>query len=104
MSPPLDNLPGLKHDKVRDADEKKSYRGAVYSNNVCETPLTDEEVTLRDPIALELKAGWNHVAIRLPAAGGDSRIFTFALLEGPTDRPREPLGLTYASEGPNGAN
>ena len=104
IDPPEWRNPGLKHDKVRDADEKKSYRGAVYSNNVCETPLTDEEVTLRDPIALELKAGWNHVAIRLPAAGGDSRIFTLAFLDGPTVRPREPQGLTYASEGPNGAN
>jgi len=100
IAPPVWETPGLKHDGVRDADERKAYKGAVYSNNICEVPQGNEEVTTRPPIPVELKEGWNHVVVRFPAGGKARRVFTFALLEGTSDRPREVEGLRYSSVRP----
>ncbi|MBP5544880.1 MAG: family 20 glycosylhydrolase [Kiritimatiellae bacterium] len=70
------------------------------SNNVSETPFSDECCWMRPPAPLRLKAGWNHVKITAPKTFdawcyGWQTLFTPIL--GTIDHPREVPELEYSA-------
>ena len=69
-----------------------------HKNRNQETPLTNENFEVREPIQVNLKQGWNKVLIKLPVAGfstGQARLykwmFTFAFVSPTGDAPVEGL-------------
>jgi hypothetical protein len=70
-----------------------------YSTDLLEKPLVDELITLRDPMPVDLKEGWNHIRITLPPRKS-RRGMTFCLINGTSEHPREVAGLEYSSQAP----
>ena len=85
--------PGLKH--VMTHPEEPT------SDNVAETPFTNEEYFMRPPTEISLKTGWNHVRLTVPKSIGDEwgyfwvSTFVPVTLE---SHPREVAGLEFSSE------
>ena len=80
-----------------------TYRGVCWSCDLCETPLADEEVTLRPPVKVRLRKGWNHVKLTMPKRKWlgfttPNWVGTFCFVDGTTEHPREVEGLRYSSE------
>ena len=72
------------------------------SNNVAETPFTNEEYFMREPSRIVLKSGWNHVKLTVPKtesywAYDWAATFVPVTLE---KFPREVAGLAYSSDEP----
>lgn len=99
VPPPHWSRPGAKITSKTDPD-KKSYKGIVYSNDLCETPISDEWYFLRPPRKVSLRKGWNHVKLTLPRLGGGRWTSTFAFLGGTSDHPCEIEGLEYSASKP----
>ncbi|MBQ6329404.1 MAG: family 20 glycosylhydrolase [Kiritimatiellae bacterium] len=100
IEPPVWTHPGARV-KAKPDPDGKSFRGAVYSNDLSETPLEDEWYYIREPTKVDLRAGWNHVrlVLRKPKnIWGRSWRGTFRLLEGTSDHPREVPGLVWSAE------
>jgi hypothetical protein len=94
LSPPEWKQPGMKSTTkaIREQD-------IPYSTDLLEKPLVDELVTLRPPMPIVLKKGWNHVRIVLPPKK-NRRGATFCLVDGTSEHPREVEGLEYRSGPP----
>ena len=94
LAPPEWTQPGMKSTTkaVREQD-------IPYSTDLLEKPLVDELVTLRPPMPVALKKGWNHVRIVLPPKRS-RRGATFCLVDGTSEHPREVEGLEYRSAPP----
>ena len=80
-----------------------TYRGVCWSCDLCETPFADEEVTLRPPVRVRLRKGWNHVKLTMPkrkwlGVATPNWVGTFCFVDGTTEHPREVEGLEYSSE------
>ena len=108
VAPPDWKKPGAKAVAKLDADGK-SYKGATYSSDLCETPLEDEWYFIREPSKVSLREGWNHVKLVIrnckPGATRGRRSWrgVFRLLEGTSAHPREVPGLRWSSDPqPNG--
>lgn len=100
ISPPRWKNPGAKADMSKQDADGKSYKGAVYSNDLCEIPIDDEWYFIRDPAPVELNAGWNHVRLSMPRPPKTwGRVWRgiFRLLEGTSARPREVKGIEWSS-------
>lgn len=99
IDPPVWRRPGARV-KAKPDPDGKSFRGAVYSNDLSETPLEDEWYYIRKPTAVELREGWNHVRLTLRKpkdVWGRTWRGVFRLLDGTSDRPREVPGLEWSS-------
>ena len=99
VEPPVWTHPGARVKAKCDPDGK-SFRGAVWSNDLSETPLEDEWYYIREPTPVELRSGWNHVRLVLKKPRGIwGRTWrgVFRLLEGTSDHPREVPGLEWSS-------
>ena len=99
IEPPVWTHPGARVKAKTDPDGK-SFRGAVYSSDLCETPLEDEWYYIRKPTPVNLKAGWNHVRMTLRKPKdiwGRTWRGTFRLLDGTSEHPREVPGLVWSS-------
>jgi len=95
VPPPEWKNPGLKYIAVH-PDEPTS-------NNVAETPFTDECCWIRPPTQITLKAGWNHVKLTVPKEvkrWGYGWQALFMPILGTSDHPREVPGLAYRSSPP----
>ena len=71
------------------------------SNNIAETPFTNEEYFMRPPTEIALKAGWNHVKLTVPKAVGDEWLYFWSSTFVPVTleaHPREVPGLEYSSD------
>ena len=103
VPPPDWRHPGARVRESRDADGK-SYRGIVYSDDLCETPIDDEWYFVRPPSRVELKEGWNHVriAVRRAARRFEAQwCCTFAVFDGDSAHPVEIPDLEYSSDPPD---
>ena len=104
VEPPVWKSPDLR--RTSDFDQYgTTYRGVCWSCDLCDTPFTDEEVTLRPPVKVHLKKGWNHVKLTLPKKRWleftvPNWVGTFCFVDGTTEHPREVEGLEYRSEEP----
>ena len=100
IEPPKWKNPGAKADmKKLDADGK-SYKGAVYSNDLSETPLDEDWYFIREPAKIELNEGWNHVKLMMPRPEKMwGRVWRgiFRILEGTSEHPREVEGIEWSS-------
>ena len=70
------------------------------SNNVAETPFTNEEYFMREPTPIALKAGWNHVKLTVPKAIGIQWSYNWTATFVPVTLerfPREVTGLAYSA-------
>ena len=100
VKPPVWKHPGAKSSPVRDPDGK-SYKGAVYSDDLTETAIEDEWYFTRPPSRVQLKSGWNHVKLVLPAPDNVNRhgwLGVFRLFNGTSEHPREVPGLKYSAD------
>ena len=73
------------------------------SNNIAETPYTDEAFWMRPPAPLELKEGWNAVRLTVPKTFDKWRYdwaATFVPVLGSSAHPREVPDLEYRSSPP----
>ena len=73
------------------------------SNNIAETPFTDEAFWMRPPAPLELKEGWNAVRLTVPKTFDKWRYdwaATFVPVLGSSAHPREVPDLEYRSSPP----
>ena len=96
IDPPAWRRPGARPTAKRDADGK-SYRGAVWSDDLCETPLDDEWHYIREPARVQLKEGWNHVKLMIRQGSGKPWRGMFRLLQGSSEHPREVPDLEYSA-------
>jgi hypothetical protein len=100
IEPPKWKNPGAVADmKKLDADGK-SYKGAVYSNDLSETPLDEDWYFIREPAKIELNEGWNHVKLMMPRPEKMwGRVWRgiFRILEGTSEHPREVEGIEWSS-------
>lgn len=85
--------PGLKY-IMEHVDEPSS-------NNVGETPFTNEEYFMREPTPIALKSGWNHVKLTVPKLIGDQFKYNWTAMFVPVTlepSPREVPGLEYSAQ------
>ena len=71
------------------------------SDNIAETPFTNEEYFMRPPTEISLKAGWNHVRLTVPKSIGDEWLYYWTSTFVPVtleSHPREVPGLEFSSE------
>ena len=71
------------------------------SNNVAETPFTNEEWFMREPTPIVLKSGWNHVRLTVPKLVGDQWKYDWTATFVPVTLerfPREVAGLEYSAQ------
>ena len=75
----------------------------LYVRELDETPYSDEEYYMREPLPIVLKEGWNHVKLTVPCKWCGSHApwtATFVPLLGATGRPMEVPELEYRSSPP----
>ena len=85
--------PGLKH--IMTHPEEPT------SDNIAETPFTNEEYFMRPPTEISLKAGWNHVKLTVPKSIGDEWLYYWTSTFVPVTlerHPREVPDLEFSSE------
>ena len=93
VPPPVWGRPGLAY--IMQHPEEPT------SNNISELPFTNEEYWMREPTAISLEAGWNHVKLVVPHARDRYNynwVATFVPVAGTSDHPHEVEGLEYSSE------
>lgn len=93
INPPEWRNPGMKR--------VAAHPDEPTSNNVAETPFTDECCWMRPPTPLALKKGWNHVKLTVPKtfkAWGYSWQALFMPILGTSEHPREVPGLEYSAQ------
>ena len=76
------------------------------SNNVAETPFTNEEYFMREPTPIMLRKGWNHVKLTVPKSVGAKWKYDWTATFVPVtlaDDPREVDGLEYSARPPEPA-
>lgn len=88
LPPPVWKRPGVKARTSRRKDQ-----AVPYSDDLLETPFTDEGCVRRDPYPILLEKGWNHVRLTFHPGSGA----TFMPFIGPSERPREIPGLEFSS-------
>ena len=75
-----------------------------HVHEIDETPYTNDEWYMREPMKVRLNKGWNHVKMTLPMPRKVDTwrtqrwVGTFMPVAGTTDHPREVEGLEYSSE------
>lgn len=70
------------------------------SDNIAETPFTNEEYFMREPTKIVLKEGWNHIRLTVPKDIGDEWGYNWISTFVPVTlgrSPREVEGLEYSS-------
>jgi len=100
IAPPVWDHPGARADLTKLEPDGKTYKGAVYSNDLSETPLGNDFYYCREPSKVELREGWNHVRLDLTKptnVWGRCWRGVFRLLEGTTEHPREVKGVLFSS-------
>ena len=100
VAPPVWDHPGARADLTKLEPDGKTYKGAVYSNDLCETPLGNDFYYCREPSKVELREGWNYVKLDLPKptnVWGRCWRGVFRLLDGTTAHPREVKGVEFSS-------
>ena len=93
VAPPQWGRPGPVFKMMHPEEPTSSY--------VTELPFTNEEYWMREPTAVSLKKGWNHVKITLPHSVdlyGYNWVATFIPVSGTTAAPKEAEGLEYSSD------
>lgn len=71
------------------------------SNNVAETPFSNEEWFMREPTPIRLRSGWNHVKMTVPKLVGDQWKYDWTATFVPVTlerTPREVSGLEYSAQ------
>ena len=71
------------------------------SNNIAETPFTDEEYFMRRPTPVRLMAGWNHVKLTVPKVREHIWLYDWTATFVPVTcegTPREVPGLEFSSD------
>ncbi len=71
------------------------------SNNVAETPFSNEEWFMREPTPIRLRSGWNHVKMTVPKLVGDQWKYDWTATFVPVTlerTPREVAGLEYSAQ------
>jgi hypothetical protein len=92
INPPEWRNPGMKR--------VAAHPDEPTSNNVAETPFSDECCWMRPPTPLALKQGWNHVKLTVPKtfkAWGYSWQALFMPILGTSEHPCEVPGLEYSA-------
>ena len=100
VPPPVWDHPGARADMTKLEPDGKTYKGAVYSNDLSETPLGNDFYYCREPSRVELREGWNYVKLDLPKptnVWGRCWRGVFRLLDGTTSHPREVEGVEFSS-------
>ena len=102
IPPPVWKRPNLRRTSEFD-QYGTTYKGVCWSCDLCDSPFTDEEVTLRPPIRVKLRKGWNHVKLTMPKKRWleftvPNWVGTFSFIDGTTEHPREVEGLEYSSD------
>ena len=71
-----------------------------YVHEIDEVPFEDEEYYMREPTAIHLKKGWNHIRLIVPMPKKADRhypwVATFVPVSGTTDHPSEVEGLIFS--------
>lgn len=99
IAPPEWRQPGLSVKEKIDVLE----RDVPYMNDLLETPMVDELFTLRPPVPVQFKKGWNHIVVRLPKKAKRLRAstgMTFCPIEGTSEHPREVSDFEYSAAPP----
>lgn len=99
VAPPEWKQPGLAAKERIDVLE----RDVPYMNDLLETPMVDELFTLRPPVPVQFKKGWNHIVVRLPKKAKRLRAstgMTFCPIEGISEHPREVSDFEYSAAPP----
>ena len=71
------------------------------SDNIAETPFTDEEYFMRRPTPVRLMAGWNHVKLTVPKVREHIWLYDWTATFVPVTcegTPREVPGLEFSSD------
>ncbi len=70
-----------------------------YTNDLFDTPFTDEGCVRREPYPIILNEGWNHVRVTVPYQRKGWG-FIFSPVLGSSEHPHEVPGLRYRSDAP----
>lgn len=94
MAPPRWKRPG-----ARARTPSILRQDVPWTNDLHDTPFTDEGCVRREPYPIILKEGWNHVRVTVPYQYKRWG-FIFSPVLGSSEHPREVPGLKYSSSDP----